>query len=84
MPKIVNITLPFRAPVGSTGAVHLQHNSQCGAKAHLSVTVGHRVSGSSVDAFLSVDHMRQLVDGLMDCIYAIERNGRIQSKDCHD
>jgi hypothetical protein len=77
------VTLPFTAAVGTSGAVHLRHDDQCGDKARLSITVGHRVSGSSIDAALSVNTMRQLVDGLMDCIYALERKGRIHSEESH-
>jgi len=80
----ISVTLPFTAAVGSAGAVHLRHDGQCGDMARLSITVGHRVSGSSIDAALSVDTMRQLVDGLMDCIYALERNGRIHGEGSHD
>jgi hypothetical protein len=78
------VTLPFMAAVGTSGAVQLRHDDQCGNKARLSITVGHRVSGSSIDAALSVDAMRQLVDGLMDCIYALERKARIHSEESHD
>jgi hypothetical protein len=79
----ISVTLPFMAAVGTAGAVHLRHDAQCGDKARLSITVGHRVTGSSIDAALSVDTMRQLVDGLMDCIDALERKGRIYSEDSH-
>lgn len=79
----ISVTLPFMAAVGTAGALHLRHDDQCGYKARLSITVGHRVNGSSIDASLSVDTMRQLVDGLMDCIYAVERKGRIQREDFH-
>jgi len=79
----ISVTLPFRAAVGTVGALHLRHDDQSGNKARLSITVGHRVNGSSIDASLSVDIMRQLVDGLMDCIYAVEHKGRIQSEDLH-
>lgn len=83
MHKPISVTLPFRAPAGTSGAVHLQHNNQSGNKAFLSITVGHRINGSSIDAPLSVDNMRQLVDGLMDCIYRLERNERIKAGGSH-
>ncbi|WP_454676455.1 hypothetical protein [Achromobacter marplatensis] len=79
MRKPISVTLPFRAPVGTSGAIHLQHNNQCGNKAYLSITVGHRINGSSIDAPLSIDSMRKLVDGLMDCIYKLERDERIKA-----
>lgn len=79
MRKPISLTLPFMAAVGTSGAVHLRHDTQCGDKARLSITVGHRVTGSSVDAALSIDTMRQLVDGLMDCIYALERDERLDT-----
>lgn len=79
----ISIAIPFVAPAGTNGAVTLRHDAQCGDKARLTIDMGHRVSGSSVDAALSVDTMRQLVDGLMDCIYALERKGRIYSEDSH-
>ncbi|WP_447988305.1 hypothetical protein [Achromobacter spanius] len=83
MRNAISVTLPFTAAVGTAGALHLSHDDQCGDKARLSITVGHRVNGSSIDASLSVETMRQLVDGLLDAIYALERKGRIYSEDSH-
>ncbi|GEM_PF-1187741 len=71
------LTLPFTTPVGTSGAVHLIHNEQCGDKARLSITVGYIINGSSIDANLSVDSLHQLVDGLMDCIYTLEHRSRL-------
>lgn len=76
----IALTLPFTTPVGTSGAVHLRHNEQCGNKAHLSITVGHIINGSSIDAHLSVDSLNQLVDGLMDCIYTLEHRSRLDQE----
>ncbi|MNL52748.1 hypothetical protein D3C87_1759470 [compost metagenome] len=77
----IALTLPFTTPVGTVGAVHLQHNDRCEGKPRLSITVGHIINGSSADAHLSIETMHQLVDGLMDCICALERKERIHSVD---
>ena len=84
MRKPVNITLPFTAAVGTSGSIQLLHDGQSGDMPHLSIDVGHPISGSRAGASLTVEHMRQLVDGLMDCIYAVERKGRINNEACHD
>ncbi|MNU43061.1 hypothetical protein D3C71_318370 [compost metagenome] len=73
----IEVTLPYMGAVGTAGAVHLIHNRQCGDKAHLSISVGHAINGSSADAPLSIDSLHQLVDGLMDCIYALEHQARL-------
>lgn len=70
------LTLPFTTPVGTVGAVHLQHNDRCEGKPLLSITVGHVINGSSAYAHLSIETMHQLVDGLMDCIQTLERRER--------
>ncbi|WMD23340.1 hypothetical protein RAS12_13505 [Achromobacter seleniivolatilans] len=84
MRKPISVSLPFIASDGRVGAVHLRRDDQCGRKAHLSISAGHAASGSSANAPLTVDAMRQLVDGMMDCIQALERNGRVFSEDSHD
>lgn len=73
----INVTIPFVAPAGSSGAVTLRHDAECGDKARLAIDMGHQVGGNAAGALLTVAGMRQLVDGLMDCIYAVERGGRI-------
>lgn len=72
----IEVTLPFVAAAGTPGAVCLVHNPLSGDKAHLSITVGHNINGSTADAHLSMSSLHQLVDGLMDCIYSLERKER--------
>lgn len=79
--NLIEVVLPFTAAIGTTGELHLRHSEDFGDKAQLSIDVGHPLNGSKAGASLSVDSMHQLTDGLMDCIYAIERNIRIQNKD---
>lgn len=74
----IEVTLPFLTPVGTPGAVHLAYGDQCGNKAHLSITVGHLINGSTADAHLTIDSLHQLVDGLVDCIYTLERRSRLE------
>lgn len=83
MRNAIEVTLPFMAPVGTVGVVRLIHNRQCADKAHLSIDVGHIIKGSSAAAHLSVDRMRQLVDALMDCIQALERQARLNPGSHH-
>jgi len=73
----VEITVPFISSIGMRGEVRLAYAGGRERKAHLSVDVGHPVEGGKAGAPLTVDGMRVLVDGLMDCIYAVERDGRI-------
>lgn len=73
----IALTLPFMTPVGTAGAVNLLHNQLCGNQAHLSITVGHIINGSTANAHLSIDNLHQLVDGLMNCIYTLERQSRL-------
>lgn len=79
MRKPVSVTISFVAPAGSNGSVTLRHDAQCGDKARLAIDMGHRASGNTASAPLTVDSIRQLVDGLMDCIYALERKGRFDA-----
>lgn len=83
MRKPIDIAIAFVAPAGTSGAVTLRHDAECGDKARLAIDMGHQVGGSAAGALLTVAGMRQLVDGLMDCIYALERKGRIYSEDSH-
>lgn len=77
MSKPIAITIPFVAPVGTSGSVTLLHDSQCGDKVRLAIDMGHRVNGTTAGALLTVDGMRRLVDGLLDTIDALERTERI-------
>lgn len=73
----IEIKVPFISSIGMRGEVRLVYAGGPEGKAHLSVDAGHPVDGGKAGAPLTVDGMRVLVDGLMDCIYAVERGGRI-------
>lgn len=75
----VNVTLPFVAPAGISGSVALRHDDRCGDKAHLSIDMGRPISGVKATAPLALSDMHKLVDGLMDCIHAIERKERLDT-----
>lgn len=77
MRNAIALTVPFQTAVGTAGAVHLQHDGRFGGKAHLSIAMGYVLHGGVACAHLPVDGLRQLVDGLMDCIHTLERNARI-------
>lgn len=77
----ITVTIPFVAPVGTSGSVTLRYDDRCGDKAHLAIDMGRPISGVRAAAPLTLDGMRQLVDGLMDCVYALERNARIAGKE---
>ncbi|WP_454703414.1 hypothetical protein [Achromobacter pestifer] len=83
MRKPISITVPFVAPAGTSGSVTLRHDDRCGDKAHLAIDMGHQINAGAACAPLTLDGMRQLVDGLMESIYALERKGRIYSEDSH-
>lgn len=75
MNKRIHVELPFIAPVGLPGVLRLQH--ECGNTALLSMEFG-GVRGAPIgSASLTTTDMHQLVDGLMDSIYAIERKERL-------
>ena len=76
MRRPIAITLPFHSPAGTIGAVHLSCDQLRDDRARLSITKGRIITGSSADAHLSIDSMRQLVDGLMDCINGLEYRAR--------
>ncbi|MNU01004.1 hypothetical protein D3C72_2442720 [compost metagenome] len=57
----------------------LRHDGRCGDKAHLAIDMSRPISGIRAVAPLNLEGMRQLVDGLMDCIYAIERRARFDT-----
>lgn len=77
----VNVTIPFVAPAGTSGSVTLRHDDRCGDKAHLAIDMGRPISGVKASAPLTLNDMHQLVDGLMDCIHAIEHKGRLNAHD---
>ncbi|MNU10115.1 hypothetical protein D3C72_2570870 [compost metagenome] len=61
--------------------ITLEHDGQCGDKAYLAIDMGYPISGVKATAPLALDGMRELVNGLMDSIQAIERNIRLDNKD---
>lgn len=76
------VKVPYLSPIGSESAIQLLYRGGAEGKAHLSLNVaGHPLRKSEAGASLTVDGMRCLVDGLMDCIQAIERNRRINSEE---
>lgn len=77
----ITVTIPFVARAGKCGAVSLIHDRKCDHKAHLSIDVATPTATPKACAPLTVRQMQQLVDGLMDCIQAIERNIRLENKD---
>lgn len=81
MHKPVSVTIPFVSPAGTSGVITLQHDGRCGDKAHLAIGMGCPISGVKAAAPLALNDMRELVNGLMDSIQAIERNIRLKNKD---
>lgn len=77
MNKNIEISLPFVAPVGTPGVLQLLHDRPTSKAALLSIDMGYRSSGRIACAPLTCADMRQLVDGLMDAINAIERHERL-------
>jgi hypothetical protein len=73
MNKRIDVEVPFRAPVGLPGVLRLQHECGTGKTALLSMESSGKSAGSTGSASLTTADMRQLVDGLMDAIHAIER-----------
>jgi hypothetical protein len=77
----ITVTVPFVAPAGKCGAVSLIHDRKRDHMAHLSIAVATHAATPMACAPLTVRQMQQLVDGLVDCIQAIERNIRLENKD---
>ncbi|MFG0230531.1 hypothetical protein [Achromobacter sp. 413638] len=76
----INVVVPITTPVGTLGTVQLVMNGDKGDTALLRVDVGHIITGNTAAVSLNTDGMRQLVDGLMDCIFALERRARINER----
>lgn len=76
MRRPIKISVPFIAPAGSHGTAHLILDDSAVDTALLRIDVGHALNGSIASAPLNVSGMRKLVDGLMDCIFALERDAR--------
>ncbi|MGO4402132.1 hypothetical protein [Achromobacter sp. PAB15] len=73
----IDVTVPFVASVGTAGEICLLYSEGCGGKAHLSIDVGHPIAAGKVGAALNAKCMHQLVNGLMDCIAAPDREDRL-------
>lgn len=76
MNKLIELDIPFRAPVGLAGVLRLQHQCGEGKTALLSIDGCGMPGARTASASLTAADMHQLVDGLMDAIYAIERQER--------
>lgn len=76
MKTSVDIELPFISPVGMPGVLRLQHDCGIEKTALLSMECRGMPRGEGGSVPLTAADMRQLVDGLMDAIYAIERQER--------
>jgi hypothetical protein len=80
----VSVQVPFRAAVGTMGQVSFRFNESAlnpSSTASLSIDLGTVSGRGSVAATLDVEGMRQLVDGLMDAILAVERRQRLDGQD---
>ncbi len=80
----VSVQVPFRAAIGTMGQVSFRFDESAfhaSSTACLSIDLGTVQGRGPVSAILDVEGMRQLVDGLMDAILAVERRQRL---DCQD
>jgi len=77
MSRPIDVTLAFVAPAGISGVLRLQHEGGKGKTALLSMGLAGSLDGASVSAPLTAADMRELVDGLMDSIHAMERQERL-------
>lgn len=76
----IRMEVPFRAAIGTIGRVSLNfdhYDSLQVPKASLSIDLGVATGGEAVTASLDVAALRQLVDGMMDVILAVERHQRL-------
>lgn len=77
MNKRIDVELAFISPVGVPGVLRLRHECGKGKSALLSMECREMHGGLTGSASLTAADMRQLVDGLMDAIHAIERQERL-------
>lgn len=80
----VSVQVPFRAAIGMMGQVSFRFDESAlhaSSTASLSIDLGTAQGHGPVSAILDVEGMRQLVDGVMDAILAVERRQRL---DCQD
>lgn len=79
----ITVVVPYVSAIGSAGEVRLLYRDDCTDKAYLSINDGHPVQKREAGASLTLDGMRRLVGGLMDCVHTIERSNRINSEGFH-
>lgn len=80
----VRVQVPFRAAIGTMGQVSFRFDGNAlhpSSTASLSIDLGTAQGRGPVAATLDVEGMRQLVDGLMDAILAVERHHRLDGQD---
>ncbi|WLW63611.1 hypothetical protein RA224_09370 [Achromobacter aegrifaciens] len=77
MSKAIDLTLTFMTPAGIPGVLRLAHTDGKTKTALLSVLRAESLDAAAVSAPLTACDMRQLVDGLVDAINAIERHDRL-------
>jgi len=79
----VRVQVPFRAAIGTTGQVSFRFDESAlhaSSTASLSIDLGTAQGRGPMSATLDVEGMRQLVDGLMDAILAVERRQRLDGQ----
>lgn len=79
MTQPIDVKITFMAPAGIAGVLRLRHAGGRSKAALLSMERAGSLDGPTGSAPLTAADMRQLVDGLMDAIHAIEREDRISS-----
>ena len=80
----VRVQVPFRAAIGTMGRVSFRFDESAlhaSSTASLSIDLGTAQERGAMSATLDVEGMRQLVDGLMDAILAVERRQRLDGQD---
>lgn len=80
----VRVRVPFRAAIGTMGQVSFRFDESAlhaSSTASLSIDLGTAQGRGPMSATLDVEGMRQLVDGLMGAILAVERRQRLDGQD---
>lgn len=83
MRKPIDVSIPFVASIGAPGIVRVQLERAPSRNAILSIEVGYPQFSKGALASLTAADARQLVDGLMDCVHAMERDERLMSREDH-
>ena len=79
MTQAIDVKVTFMAPAGTAGVLRLQHAGGKSKAALLSMERAGSLDGPTGSASLTAADMRQIVDGLMDAIQAIERHDRLSA-----